>query len=206
MTSQNHGDPVGVRAMPAPEDDLAALHRSLSSGVLAGQIRGALAGMSPALVTTVGQQIQVEAGRLLDLDPVTVFTSAWQTYDKLRAAAHRTVAEPDVPAYVEADRHTIAWESNPQIEVLVEDRVLATVTVGIRFDLEIDSLLVKVENGFLTAVLAGRCRGTFTLSANRARLAGRSITVDLFREVRLRRPVSLVSSRARASVPPRPVS
>ena len=146
----------GARVLLPEQDSLRTLHQALASGDVARDIRAGLADLSPALLPHAMARIAAEADRPINVDLITVLSQAWQQYGKLRDAAHRSRTHPPSPQLVPVQRHSISWETNPQIEVLVDGQVYGKIIVTIGCALDIDALLVKVENASITALLAGR--------------------------------------------------
>ena len=178
------------RVLLDPRDSLSALQKALFSGAPAQDLRSIL---SPALLTAAVSVLTEMASRLTRTDLGDVLADGWRQYARLRQAAHASLADPDSPTFVETSQHTISWRTSPRIQLVVDGVPTWHFTLTIRCTLDLNALLAKVENAAITALLAGRCRGTATLFVNERQILERSVDVDVFEQLPLRRPIRLRS-------------
>lgn len=148
----------------SPADARAALVAALESGGDAEEVRGALGQTPEAARTAVLKEVARAAEEILELDVTDIFEQAWRRTAALRAAATTTLTEPDSEQIVALAAHTMSLDHIPQIEVQVDDNPVATITLGVRLEMMVRGLVVAVRGGLLTAVLAGSCDITGTLT------------------------------------------
>jgi len=196
MTNLSPALDLSARAVLFDSDHaaLAALRGVVTSGPTGDRIRAALGNLSQATATAAAQRIGVEANHLLDLDILTVLSAAWLKYTKLREAARRTLAEPTSEELVELATQSIGWEHSPQIDLLVDARRVATITLTLNYEMDVELLVVKIERGAVTEIRAGRCRGTLALAVDGQTVVRRPVNINLARAIPLTRPISLVDS------------
>lgn len=182
---------------------LAGLREVVMSGPAGDRIRANLGNLSPATATAAAHRIATEMNRLLDVDVLTVLSAAWLKYQELLEAAHRTLAKPTSEEIVELATQSVGWELCPQIDLWIDSTCVATITLTLRYEMNLDLPVVKVERGAITEIRAGMCQGTLTLAVDERTAARRSIKLNLAGTISPGRPIALVKSNTTGLEPRR---
>jgi hypothetical protein len=128
-------------------------------------LAGAVAGrFSAGGRDEAGRQIAASIGGLLDLDPAALLIGGWQTYGALRDAAHRTLEAPRSTEVVDLLSQEVRWESEPTIEVYLNQRLVHRLQLSLTIRFELHSLTATVRRGHLVGLRSGRCTVTAQLA------------------------------------------
>jgi hypothetical protein len=154
----------------------------------------AITKLTPTGADLVGQEIGRMAAGFLDMDITDVIAAGWSKNQQLAQARQATAATPGSESIVTLATHTLRSDYRPAIDVLVDGVTLTSIDVHISLATTIDSAVAVVRDGRLTALQAGACTLTATVTCEGITLAERRTTVDLPAALRLPRPAT----------PPRP--
>ncbi|MGO8957424.1 MAG: hypothetical protein ACLQFR_08670 [Streptosporangiaceae bacterium] len=163
-------------AQPAPHTALAvlfgsdgdaadALARLASDPASLGRV---LAGLPEATREAAAREVTAAASGLLNVDLIDMLVAGWRKYQDLVAAAKRTLAAPGSVELVQIVSHRVTVAQQPYVNVLLDDRRVATLNVGLSVVFDVSALLAKISAGLLVAVESGRCDITATLSVEDA--------------------------------------
>jgi hypothetical protein len=141
----------------------AVLAQSLRQHGVLESAAGAVVGLSGAGRRAVGREIVNVVSGLLDVDLGEVVVGAWAKHARLTAAAKRTAAAPGSEEIVELAAHRVTSMHRPYIEVLVDDRRVATLHLEFTIELVVGALAAVVRRGDLVALHAGQCAATAQL-------------------------------------------
>jgi hypothetical protein len=158
----------------------------------------ALGRLSSAASRAVCRRVAEVAVALTDIDVGDVVVAGWRKYAALANAAWRTLDNPGSEELVDLASHRITSVHHPELAVLVDDVPVGSVRFELRLDLVVRALVGIVREGRLTAVEAGRCRLSASLSCFDLTLAARETELDLGAVVNLGAGVPLVPAHVPA--------
>lgn len=176
---------------------------------------GALtAGLAAAvLVGPTGRELALHevtraVSGLLSIDLVDVLLGAWKRHHDLRAAARRTLEDPDDHEIVELATHVIELSEHPSVDVLVDDALVVTIPLHLSLTATVEALVARVEGGRLTHLHSGGIEVTARLRARDTTLAEASCVVDASTDIDLGEGVELLTTTrvVREPQPPRVVA
>lgn len=136
-------------------------------------------------------QIADRLDELLAMDVATLAEKAWLTYDRLIAAGYRTAARRDSEV-VEIGRHTITSTHHPEVDVIVDERLVTTVHFVVTVGMDVEALVAAVQQGFLVALHPGPCVLTAALACEDVPLPSATVSCTLPGRVDLRPGLRLV--------------
>ena len=181
MTTTELPQPSAVSTIlfGSQENAVGALKEGLASSSVAGVLGTALAGLSSATRDAAVGELSTVISSLLRLDLAHILLAGWRKHGALVAAARRTATAPDTQELVEMVTHTINWSDEPYVELFVDGLRVATVTIQLTLDLDVQALVATVARGHLVAVHSGRCTVRAALSTEEVRLAEQTAHIDL---------------------------
>lgn len=157
-------------------------------------------------MTTVGELLQPDAKLsaaaqaawqkargALAVDVRDLLMDAWRTRSKLREAARETLATPGLVRKVTLKTFALPWEHSMELDVRLNGQHVASVSVGVRVELEVSALEAVVQGGRLTAIEGGTYTATASGTVADHPLIGKSKTFDLRYELPLGEGIALVS-------------
>jgi hypothetical protein len=157
------------------EDDFATI-AARAVGVLSNS--QAVLGLSPVTRDRALGQVQSSLGALHDIDIREALLAAWEVSKKLNEAAHESLAT-NAPQNVHIDGYSIPIDYEPELEVLVDGRPIATVHFRLRLTLELFNFDGVVERGRLVRLSSEAFDVTAVLAAEGQTVARRSARLDL---------------------------
>jgi hypothetical protein len=118
-----------------------------------------------------------------------LLVDGWRKQGELMAAAERTATDPDSSDVVELAPHRITSVHRPLVELLVDDVLVASLSLELQVELQVRSLVATVRHGDIVGVQAGSCEATATLAAEGRRLARSQDRLELPRLISLLPPL-----------------
>lgn len=161
----------------------------------------ALTKLTPTGADLLGKEIGRMAAGFLDIDITDALAAGWSKNRQLEEARQATAAAPGVEAIVTLATHTLRSNYKPSIDVLVDGTAVTTISVHISLATAIDSAVAVVRDGQITALQAGACTLTATLTCEGVTLAQRQTTIDLPAALRIPRPAIPLPSDPPPSTP-----
>jgi hypothetical protein len=110
----------------------------------------------------------------LEVNIADVLVAGWNTYQSLLEYADPAKHPPQEVASVTLWEHTITSSHEPQVELLVNGKKIATVTCGVDLELQFESATLTIQGGKILEVKAGTCVGKGVLKCEGAVLMERS--------------------------------
>lgn len=167
------------------EQAVAGLAKVVSNSGVIDTLRGSLSGLSMAAKGAVASRIGAIASELAGLDLADVLAAAWRKHTALRSAAHRTLADPGSIELVDLATHRITSSHHPAVDLLVDERKVATVDFLLELSFVIRGMVAGVKDGRLTALQSGACRASAVLACEGIDLVRRERELDLSRTLDL---------------------
>ncbi len=130
----------------------------------------------PALQRAMRSQLAEVLRPLLDVPIARPLLDAWCTWTSLREAGAATLAS-DAPQTVDLSGRSVTLVKKPQVEVVVDGVVLATLQFEVSVDVEADVLGAVVRRGRLAELEGGACKATVRLGLAGETLATGHVTV-----------------------------
>ena len=115
----------------------------------------------------------------LNVDLIGFLVSGWQKHREVIVAARRTVAAPGSIELIDLATHQITATQRPVVHLLVDNRQMATVELGLSVVFNISALVAGIRGGRLVAVHSGRCDVTATLAIQDTKVMSRRVTFAL---------------------------
>jgi len=115
----------------------------------------------------------------LNVDLIGFLVSGWQKHREVIAAARRTVAAPGSIELIDLATHQVTATQRPAVNLLVDNRQMATVELGLSVVFNISALVAGIRGGRLVTVHSGRCDVTATLAIQDTKVISRRVTFAL---------------------------
>jgi hypothetical protein len=105
---------------------------------------------------------------VLDLNVIDLLISGWRRHAEIRNQMRITALDPTRTALVHVAEHTIESTHTPSLEVRVEGRPLATLTLPVEMAFDIEAVSLLIRGGEIREVRPGRimARGTVKLESS----------------------------------------
>jgi len=103
------------------------------------------------------REASVAAAGLLKVDLVEMLVAGWREHRDIIAAARRTLATPGSKELVGLAAHRIATVQQPAVSILINQRRVHTLQLGLSIYFEVTGLVAGVSIGRLGHIHAGRC-------------------------------------------------
>jgi hypothetical protein len=132
----------------------------------------------------------------LNVDLIGFLVSGWQKHREVIAAARRTVAAPGSIELIDLATHQITATQRPAVNLLVDNRQMATVELGLSVVFNISALVAGIRGGRLVAVHSGRCDVTGTLAIQDTKVISRRVTFALPGIIPLGQGIPLLADRS----------
>jgi hypothetical protein len=186
-----HDDPsatVAAVLFGTPEEGRRILQEELlAEGELAGKVRSAATSVVPkGALALIRRQVADAALAVLDIPFADVLTDAWSRYSELMQAAQLTRADPGRREDVVLAEHTVTSEHHPQVDVLVDDTLVASIYLQVDLLCTVRSLTVAVERGAIVEVGSGSTHVKVSVGSGEVPLWTREHDFDLPAVVKLR--------------------
>jgi hypothetical protein len=186
----------------ADQKGIKALTAVLTKAGVIGAATATLTSLSRVGRGAVGSQIATVAQGLLDLDIGEIVSEGWRRMDELTEAARRSVATPGSSEVVDLAKHSVSSKHSPQVELLVNDAVIANVEFELSLELVLKSVVATVRGGRLVEVHSGDCEITGKLSAGGRELAKRKAHYEVPSLLRLGDGIPLVAAEPLVVIAP----
>ncbi len=126
-------------------------------------------GMSKAIPwSQVGKEFAARVAEALDVPIVDVFADAWATASGAGPVQSGARGEP---VTTELANHSLDLDYHPSFELVVNDAACPEIGLDIVLSLSLKGLIVKIEDGKLLDVTAGRASGHGSISFGEVTLA-----------------------------------
>ncbi len=196
----NDAPTLGPLLFPPDEDPTGAIAEALEEGDVASSLTSALSGLSmPGRRASIRELANVTTG-LMDLPILQLLLAGWQKYDALQDAARRT-AGTSLVEVVDLAVHRITSVHHPYVEILVDEKLLATMHFHLSLEFLIRALVVSVSDGRIVAFHSGDTDLEAVLSMEDVELRRFQGHLSLPLEVSLKQGIPLLEDPASDSRP-----
>lgn len=165
-SSRRIGEPMAESALTLrdfllarTEDARQAIERS-DAGAKLKEAVGKLPGIAWG---PVAKEIEAKIAEVLDVDIVGILLGGWKKYRQLQRYRDHTKYPPEETILLSLTEHSISSLHHPKIEILAEQVLLARLEFTITLALKLEGIVLKVRDGKIREICAGRCRGKGTL-------------------------------------------
>jgi hypothetical protein len=177
--------------------------RGVQRGLLADP--AILAGLAAAAVLSpmgrelAAQEVARAVSGLLAIDYVDVILGGWKRQRDLKAAARRTLDNPDDHELVRLGAHCIEMHERPTVDVAVDGIPATTLDFDISITALVDTLVARVEGGMLSEIESGSVIVTGALKVRKVTIAQSRCVLDAAIDIPLRAGVPLLTTTRVAS-------
>ncbi len=154
----------------------------------------ALASVPAAQRELASRELGSAVGSLLGLRLGDVLVTAWRAHRALLAAGRATFENPAATEMVQLASHRITTAHRPYVDVIIDDRRIATLHFDLSLGLDVDTLLGTVRRGRLVALSSGRCAVTASLGCEGVDLVSGQTVIDPAASVTLGDGIALTSA------------
>jgi hypothetical protein len=116
---------------------------------------------------------------LLDSNVIELLVDGWREHHDLTDAARHTLAKPWSTELVALANHTITVSQQPSIDLLLNGEPFATVELEVAFQFDVSAAVAGVCGGMMTALHAGLCDITATLTIQGAEAIHKQKRIEL---------------------------
>ena len=108
---------------------------------------------------------------LLDIKIHEMLLTAWRKVEAVRQALEDSKKTPDKAIYLELTEHGIDYETRPFIDVKIKSASVKKITLTVAVNLKIKGFGLKVQNGAIRELHAGKCEGKGTVKYEKLSIA-----------------------------------
>jgi hypothetical protein len=141
-------------------------------------------------------------GALMATDLESIVSYGWQASEELVSSAQRTSTDAGWCEVVALADHTIRYADVAEVDVAIDEMVVATVNVRVQADLHVTELAVGIERGRVVHLRSGKADVTVRLFVQDDDIAHRKVDIDLETELDLGTGVRLLTSSSRTPSEP----
>lgn len=146
--------------------------------------------LSAAVLGAIDDEIGDIAEDMLDIDVGDALVHGWSSYAQLTESARRTLSTPGSEVVVLA-RHQITSTYRPNVDLLVDRRLVGSIAFEVRLDFDVTGLAAVLRAGSLVALRGGDVVFKATVLLYGETIAQRQDRIDPELIVRLDPPVVL---------------
>lgn len=149
------GDFFGAQALSDKQADLVWAGDSLST--VSRELQGKVPGpFWLSARSAIDQALQ----SLLEVSLIDILGGGWNKYRALIEYRDRKKHPSEEVALFPLHEHTITSTHKPQIEIYVNDRRIGSIDFEIQLVLELETAILKIQDGKIWEIQTGSCRGT----------------------------------------------
>ena len=140
----------------------------------------------------IAREVGEKVEDLLRVDVADVLSSAWSQVRKLQKFRDKNRYGPEETIFVEMARHSVRSVHRPAIEIVLNDVAVGRITFEIDLRLELEGVILKIREGKIREIEAGRCWGKGTCKCGDVTLMTKETPkFDLPGRVTLQKPVEI---------------
>ena len=98
-------------------------------------------------------------GDLLDIKIHDMLLTAWKKVEVVRQALEDSKQTPDKATYLDLTEHSIDYETKPFIDVKIKKASVKKLTLTVAMNLKLKGFGLKIQNGVIRELQAGKCEG-----------------------------------------------
>jgi hypothetical protein len=144
---------------PGTDDVMRALGRSAQDRKLSP-----LKELESLRSETVGKAVQEKISQALDISLVGIMLRAWKEYGEVKTALHDDPGNSAKTTLVPLLEHTIESSHDPSVSITRGGATLIKISFSVSLEILVEGLILKVQNGRIEEVEAGRFTASGTLS------------------------------------------
>ncbi len=110
-------------------------------------------------------------GELLDIKIHDMLLTAWKKVEAVRQAIEESKKTPDKASYLDLTEHSIDYETKPFIDVKLKSASVKKLTLTVAINLKVKAFVLKVQNGAIRELQAGKCEGKGTIKYEKLSIA-----------------------------------
>jgi hypothetical protein len=134
-----------------------ALTRQIVSAGRAQSLGRALERLPRVTREAAIREAAAAAAGLLKVDLIEVLVTGWREHRDVHSAARRTLDTPGSKELVGLAPHRIKTVQQPAVSILIDDRRVHTLQLGLSIIFEVTGLVAGISAGRLDGIHAGRC-------------------------------------------------
>lgn len=108
---------------------------------------------------------------LLDIKIHDLLLTAWKKVEAVRKAMEDSKQTPDKAVYLDLTEHSIDYETRPFIDVKIKSASVKKLTLNVALNLKIKGFGLKIQNGAIRELQAGKCEGKGALKYEKLTIA-----------------------------------
>jgi hypothetical protein len=183
--------PISAVFFDSPDGTARALTEALRSTDSAAEIRDRLGRTADLTKDAVVDTVGSVAGEILEMSVGTIFERSWSKYRALVQAAEETAGDPDAVRLIGLITHEVSVGYEPRVEVYLDTRRIATVTIRLELGLTLRGVLVHIRDGCVAGIRAGDCAIKGVLAIGGQTVTSGEKTFDLARDIPFPSPIRL---------------
>lgn len=110
-------------------------------------------------------------GELLDIKIHDMLLTAWKKVEAVRQALEESKKTPDKASYLDLTEHSIDYETKPFIDVKIKSASVKKLTLTVAVNLKVKGFGLKVQNGLIRELQAGKCEGKGSIKFEKLTIA-----------------------------------
>ena len=114
-------------------------------------------------------------GDLLDIKIHDMLLTAWKKVEAVRQALEESKQTPDKASYLDLAEHSIDYETKPFINVKIKRTSVKKLTLAVAVNLKVKGFGLKVQNGLIRELQAGKCEGKGTIKYEKLTIAEKKL-------------------------------
>lgn len=108
---------------------------------------------------------------LLDIKIHDMLLTAWRKVEAVRQALEDSKKTPDKATYLDLTEHGIDYQTKPFIDVKIRSASVKKITLTVAINLKVKGFGLKVQNGEIRELQAGKCEGKGTVKYEKLSIA-----------------------------------
>jgi hypothetical protein len=114
-------------------------------------------------------------GDLLDIKIHDMLLTAWKKVEVVRQALEDSKQTPDKATYLDLTEHSIDYETKPFIDVKIKKASVKKLTLTVAMNLKLKGFGLKIQNGVIRELQAGKCEGKGTIKYEKLAIAEKKL-------------------------------
>jgi len=110
-------------------------------------------------------------GELLDIKIHDILLTAWKKVEMVRQALDESEKTPDKATYLDLTEHSIDYQTKPFIDVKIKSASVKKLTLTVAINLKVKGFGLKIQNGAIRELQAGKCEGKGTMKYEKLSIA-----------------------------------
>lgn len=125
--------------------------------------------------TAAMPELGSKIAELLDIRVHDILLTAWKKVEAVRQALEESKQTPDKATYLDLAEHSVDYETNPFIDVKLKKVSVKRVTLNVAMNLKIKGFGLKIQNGLIRELQAGKCEGKGTIKFQKLSIAEKKL-------------------------------